>query len=90
MIKTEEIWGACFIILICIVVLGILFFKNRLEMVIGFIMRGIVGTIAIYGINRLLLLYGISQSVGINPLTVITGAVLGIPGILALFVIVFL
>ncbi|MBQ7067435.1 MAG: pro-sigmaK processing inhibitor BofA family protein [Lachnospiraceae bacterium] len=90
MIKIDEIWGGCFIILICILVLGILFFKNKLEIIMGFIMRGIVGTVTIYGVNQLLFSYGIAQSVGINPLTILTSAVLGIPGVMALFALVLI
>lgn len=88
--KMEEIWGGCFIIIVCIIVLAILFFKNKLEVIMGFFMRGIVGAIAIYGVNQLLLSYGITQSVGINPLTVLTSAILGIPGVCALFAVVFI
>ena len=53
-------------------------------------MRGIVGTVTIYGVNQLLFSYGIAPSVGINPLTILTSAVLGIPGVMALFALVLI
>lgn len=90
MMQMDEIWGGCLIILVCILVLAILFFKNKLEVIMGFIMRGVVGTVTIYGVNQALLLYGFTQSVGINPLTVLTSAILGIPGVVALFILVFI
>ena len=90
MLKIDEIWGGRLIILICILVLAILFFKNKLEIIMGFIMRGIIGAVTIYGVNQLLLSYGITESVGINPLTVLTSAILGLPGVMALFALVFI
>ncbi|MBD5544120.1 MAG: hypothetical protein HDR01_07770 [Lachnospiraceae bacterium] len=88
--KMEEIWGGCAIVLVCILVLAILFFKNKLEIIMGFFMRGILGAVVIYGVNQLLLFFGISQGVGINPLTLLTSAILGIPGVCVLFALIFI
>ncbi|MCM1161819.1 MAG: pro-sigmaK processing inhibitor BofA family protein [Roseburia sp.] len=88
--KMEELWGGCAIILVCILVLAILFFKNKLEVIMGFFMRGVFGALAIYGVNQLLLSFGIQQGVGINPLTLLTSAILGIPGVCVLFALIFI
>ncbi|MGN0401607.1 MAG: pro-sigmaK processing inhibitor BofA family protein [Acetatifactor sp.] len=55
------------------------------EKVLTFLMRIICGTIAIYFINLLLTGMGIVSVVGINPVTVLTSGILGIPGIALLY-----
>ena len=44
-----------------------------------------MGAVAIYFINDLLEKQGISIGVGINPVTVLTSAILGFPGLAALY-----
>ncbi len=56
-----------------------------MEKIINFVMRGILGTIAIYFINMALERMGISAGVGINAATVLTSGILGFPGLLALY-----
>ena len=56
-----------------------------MERIIHFVMRGILGTIAIYFINMALERMGISAGVGINAATVLTSGILGFPGLLALY-----
>lgn len=56
-----------------------------MEKVLNVVMRGILGTIAIYFINAALEKMGISISVGINAATVLTSGILGFPGLLALY-----
>ena len=56
-----------------------------MERIINFVMRGILGTIAIYFINMALERMGISAGVGINAATVLTSGILGFPGLLALY-----
>ena len=58
-----------------------------MEKILNVIMRGILGTIAIYFINSMLERMGISLGVGVNMFTVLTTGILGIPGILALYAI---
>ena len=59
--------------------------KMRMEKVLNFVMRGILGTIAIYFINAALAKVGVTVSVGINAATVLTSGILGFPGLLALY-----
>lgn len=60
-----------------------------MEKILNFVMRGILGTIAMYFINSVLEGMGISLGVGINAATVLTSGILGFPGLLALYAIGF-
>ena len=55
------------------------------EMVVNFILRAVLGTIAIYFINEFLSWQQINILIGINPLTILTSGILGFPGIAALY-----
>ena len=56
-----------------------------MEKVLNFVMRAVLGTIAIYFINTALEKVGISLGVGINAATVLTSGILGFPGLLVLY-----
>lgn len=56
-----------------------------MEKLLNLIMRGILGTIAIYFINAALDFLGMPLGVGINAATVLTSGILGFPGLLALY-----
>jgi inhibitor of the pro-sigma K processing machinery len=58
-----------------------------MEKILNILMRGILGTIAMYFINSMLESAGISLGVGVNIYTVLTSGILGFPGILALYAI---
>lgn len=58
-----------------------------MEHIINFVMRCVLGIIAMFFINAMLAGVGISLNVGINGLTVLTAGTLGIPGLLALYAI---
>lgn len=55
------------------------------EWFLNFILRSILGVIAIYFINAALAERGISLGVGINIYTVLTSGILGFPGVAALY-----
>lgn len=55
------------------------------EKILNLIMRGILGTIAMYFINAFLDSVGMPLGVGINAVTVLTSGILGFPGLLALY-----
>ena len=61
------------------------FFARKAEWLIDFILRSIMGTIAIYFINMGVMFLGLSTVVGINAASVLTAGVLGIPGIMLLY-----
>lgn len=56
-----------------------------MERVINFVMRCVLGTIAIYFINTFLEGAQISLHVGINAATVLTFGILGFPGLFMLY-----
>lgn len=56
-----------------------------MERVINFVMRCVLGTIAMYFINTILAGANISLNVGINAATVLTSGFLGIPGLFMLY-----
>jgi len=75
---------------VCLLILGILFFKNKAEYLIRILLRGVIGTALIYGVNQVLTYIGIETLVGVNPVTVLTSMILGIPGVCALYFMLFL
>lgn len=56
-----------------------------MERIINFVMRCVLGTIAMYFINTILTKAQISPNVGINGLTILTSGFLGIPGLFMLY-----
>ncbi len=56
-----------------------------MEQILNILLRGLLGTLAIYFINSALEAMGLSLGVGINAVTVLTSGILGFPGLLALY-----
>lgn len=81
----ERTSAAAAIIFVCVLVLLIGAFGRRIEWVINFVLRAVMGTIAIYFLNNFLLARDISVLVGINPMTVLTSGILGFPGLVVLY-----
>lgn len=77
--------GVILIVAACASVLLIGAMRRKSEWLLNFILRGVLGTIAIYFINTALVSVGIDLGVGINPVTVLTSGILGFPGVLALY-----
>lgn len=77
--------GIWLIIGVCAVVLVMGALKKRVEWLLNFVMRSVLGTAAIYFINSALAGVGISVGVGVNFFTVLTTGILGFPGLLALY-----
>lgn len=61
------------------------FFARKAEWLINFVLRSIMGTIAIYFINMGITFLGFTTVVGINAASVLTTGILGIPGIVMLY-----
>ena len=55
------------------------------EWVLNLLMRSVLGIIAIYFINAILVGLGYSCGIGINSVTVLTSGILGFPGLVALY-----
>ncbi len=81
--------GIIAIIIVCLAVLFLGNLRKRSNAFLMFIQRGIVGFLAIVGLNRLFTALAIPLFVGINIWTLLTCAVLGIPGVCMLFCISF-
>ena len=82
---SENMLGVTAIILIWGVVLIMVVMKRKMEWLINIFMRSILGTIAIYFINNGLVSMGIDLGVGINPVTILTSGILGLPGLAAIY-----
>lgn len=59
--------------------------KRVLEIILDFIMRGVIGTCLICFINILTTTYGLDIAVGINEITLLIVGLLGIPGVVFLY-----
>ena len=80
-----NIGGTVAIMGVCGIVLLIGAMGKKVEWLVNFILRAVIGTIGIYFLNYLLAVQNISVSVGINPLTVLTSGFLGFPGLIVLY-----
>ena len=77
--------GMIAIVIICVVLVLLAAIKRKAEWLLNLVMRSILGTLAIYFINGGLSVLGYSLGIGLNAITVLTSAILGIPGLLALY-----
>ncbi len=80
-----EVIGAAIIAAVCVLVCLISYMKRKMSVFTGFLIRGGVGTGVIFLANYLLKLGGVSLAVGIGPVSILTSAILGIPGVLLLY-----
>lgn len=81
----ERFGGMAVILGVCMIVLLIGAFGRKIEWIINFVLRAVMGTIGIYFLNSFLLAREISVAVGINPVTVLTSGILGFPGLVVLY-----
>lgn len=81
----ENIGGMAAIMGVCVIVLLIGAMGRKVEWLVNFILRAVMGTVGIYFLNYLLAAQNISMAVGINPLTVLTSGFLGFPGLIVLY-----
>ena len=61
----------------------------RTQVLVNFVVRAVIGTALIFFVNQFLNARGIDIRVGMNPVTVVTSGVLGIPGVALLYGISF-
>ena len=81
----DNIGGMLAIMGVCLIVLLIGAMGRKVEWLVNFVLRAVMGTIGIYCVNYLLAARQISVAVGINPLTILTSGFLGFPGIAVLY-----
>ena len=77
--------GVLAILGVCLIVLMIGAMGRKVEWLVNFILRAVMGTVGIYCINYVLAMQQISVAVGINPFTILTSGILGFPGIAVLY-----
>lgn len=70
---------------ICVIVLFILVLKQRAQFALNFLVRLVMGTIAILFLNDLLEKQGLPLNVGLNAITLLTTGSLGFPGVALLY-----
>ena len=81
----EKFGGIAAILFVCILVLLIGAMGRKIEWVINFVLRAVMGTVGIYFLNSFLIARDISLAVGINPVTFLTSGILGFPGLVVLY-----
>lgn len=77
--------GIVMIAAVCGVILVMVAVKVKAEWLLNACVRGVLGTIAIFFMNSFLEKQGLDPCVGINAVTVLTSAILGFPGVAALY-----
>ena len=80
-----EVIGAVIIITACAVVCLFSYMKRKMSVLTGFLIRAAGGVGMICLGNYILSLCGISLAVGVGPLSILTSAILGIPGVFLLY-----
>ena len=73
------------IIIICIVLIIFCVVKHRMDLVVNFVFRAILGTAGIYVLELVLKSMGYAINMGINSATVLVNGILGLPGFLLLY-----
>ena len=81
----ERFGGMAAIIFVCVFVLVVGALGRKIEWLVNFVLRAVMGTVGIYFANYFLLAQNIGVSVGINPMTVLTSGILGFPGLVVLY-----
>lgn len=59
--------------------------KNRVELLLNFLLRAVFGMISIFLINSFLQSRGLQGSIGLNPFNFVTSGLLGFPGVALLY-----
>lgn len=80
-----EVTGAVIIIAACIVVCLISYMKRKMSILTGILIRAAGGIGMICLGNYILSQCGISLAVGVGPISILTSAILGIPGVFLLY-----
>ena len=83
--ETMHFYGFAAIAVVCLVILFLGNSKKKSNAAVSFIQRGIVGFLLILGLNKLFAALSLSCFVGLNLWTLLTSAILGIPGVCMLY-----
>lgn len=83
--KESDFWGVIIIFSVCAVVCLITYMKKKAGFLTGCLVRMVVGIALIFFANYLFQMNGVALSVGIGPISILTSAILGIPGVCLLY-----
>lgn len=85
----DEQRGMIVMVGVCAAVLLIGAVRRKREWLLNLVLRAVMGTLAVTVINFCMTKAGMTVLVGVNPLSVLTSAFLGFPGVAALYGIQF-
>ena len=83
--KINLMQGAGMIVVMCLLVLAIVLFRRRMQLILGLVLRFLCGAAVIYLVNLLMERAAFEAEIGINPVTVLVTTILGIPGLAMLY-----
>lgn len=63
--------------------------EKGVRIIVNFFVRVVVGIALVFFVNEFMSLQGVLVQVGINPITVLTSGILGVPGVALLYGISF-
>ena len=75
------------IIGVCLLVIVFAIFFKKIEWLVNFVFRALLGIVLLYCINSVLVNFGVQQVPGINEINVTSIGLLGMPGVLMLYAI---
>lgn len=85
LLQNQRYVGMAIIAGVCLLVLFIVFFRNRAMWLVNCMLRMVVGALTIYLCNMWMDERHILGKVGLNPISLLTSALLGIPGVAGLY-----
>ena len=83
--KINLMQGAGMIVVMCLLVLAIVLFRRRMQLILGLVLRFLCGVAGIYLVKLLMERAAFEAEIGINPVTVLVTTILGIPGLAMLY-----
>lgn len=81
--------GIVVIVGVCALILLISAVRRKAEWLLNLVLRAVLGTLAVAMVNVWMTEVGMTVLVGVNPISVLTSAFLGFPGLAALYGIQF-
>lgn len=77
--------GVIAIVGVCALVLLMGAVRKKKEWLLNLVLRTVLGTLAVVTVNMMMETAGMTVVVGVNPVTLLTSAFLGFPGLAALY-----
>lgn len=77
--------GVIAIVGVCALILLMGAVRKKKEWLLNLVLRTVLGTLAVLSVNMMMEKAGMTVVVGLNPVTLLTSAFLGFPGLAALY-----